>query len=114
MRPVSAPIDLDDRSKPQARPRESRFFIQAPSADGAGCASLSTKVLGAKQRANVDIRIGEHRIRALLHPLDGVLDRLHLPEPVAGDDFLGLGKWAVAHFPIITSAARRPVTARNS
>src|SRR6516165_12614637 len=85
MRPVSAPIDLDDRSKPQARPRESRFFIQAPSADGAGCASLSTKVLGAKQRANVDIRIGEHRIRALFQPLDGVLDRLHLPQPVAGD-----------------------------
>src|SRR5262249_10268364 len=76
----------------------------APGADEAEWL-LSTKVLGAKQGANVDIGIGEARILELLHPLGGTLERLHLPEPAARDDFLGLRKWAVGHDAILTREA---------
>lgn len=53
------------------------------------------KILGAKQRSNVDIRVGQHRIRAFLDPLDGFLNGLDLPEPIAGDDFFGFRKRTV-------------------
>ena len=46
-----------------------------------------------------------HRIGQRLSPLDRLLDRLHLPDPVAGDQLLGLGERPVDDGPL---AAREP------
>src|SRR5262249_24102386 len=48
-------------------------------------------------RANLDLRLGRHRVGAALHPVHRLLHRLHLPEPVARDQFLGLGEWTVSN-----------------
>ena len=47
-------------------------------------------------RSNLEIRFfAGHRVRALLRPLDRLFDRLHFPDPEAGDELLGLGERAV-------------------
>src|SRR5260221_13539721 len=50
-----------------------------------------------EELAELDLGFGvrPHRVRAALGPLDGLLLRLHLEEPIARDDFLRLGEWTV-------------------
>src|SRR5215212_5310371 len=40
-------------------------------------------------------------VRNPLHPLDRLLHRLDLPDPVAGEQLLGLGEWAVDHLALV-------------
>src|SRR5208337_3472449 len=65
------------------------------------------KIRRLEHRPNLDLRILGHRIGAALHPLDGLLDGFHLPQPEAGDQFLGLGEGSVEHRPLL---AREPYT----
>src|SRR5512143_856490 len=54
------------------------------------------KVLVLEYLADLDLGLGAgHRVGAPLDPLDGLLLRLHLPQPIAGDQLFGLGEWAV-------------------
>src|SRR3546814_12099279 len=55
------------------------------------------EILHAVERADLDLAGAEHRVRAALHPFDRFVERLHLPDPVAGDELLGLGERAVDH-----------------
>jgi hypothetical protein len=56
-----------------------------------------TKVFGSEDGANIDIRVRQHWVRTALHPLHRFLDGANLPEPKAGDQFLGLRERAVHH-----------------
>src|SRR5690625_1682629 len=47
---------------------------------------LLAKIGGLKQRANLDLRLARRRLRAALHPLDGLLEGSNLPQPIAGDN----------------------------
>src|SRR5215218_2813865 len=40
--------------------------------------------------ADLDLRLGTRRVRTALDPLDRLLLRLHVPDPEAGDQLLGL------------------------
>jgi len=42
-----------------------------------------------------DLYVGLAFVRTALDPLDGLFERLDLPEPEAGDDFLAFGEGAV-------------------
>src|SRR4029079_7439129 len=42
-----------------------------------------------------DLDLGAAVERGLLEPLHGFVDRLHLPDPVAGDQLLGLGERSI-------------------
>src|SRR5215469_750902 len=48
-----------------------------------------TEILRFEHRADLDVGIGQHRIRAALHPLDGFVDRVNLPEPETCHELLG-------------------------
>src|SRR6516164_7739244 len=54
-----------------------------------------TKILRFEHRADLDVGIGQHRIRAAFHPLDGFLDRVNLPEPETGNELLGFSEGPV-------------------
>src|SRR5688572_12767706 len=57
---------------------------------------LRAEVLALEDLADLDLGLGAgHRVGATLDPLDGLFLRLHLPQPVAGDQLFGLGEWAV-------------------
>src|SRR5262245_37747639 len=57
------------------------------------------QVLGLVDGPDLDHRLVAGGIRALLHPVHRLLDRLHLPDPEARDQLLGLGERAVHHPP---------------
>src|SRR5580692_10449151 len=57
----------------------------------------SGEILGSENRPDFDVGIGQHRIRAALDPLDRLLDRAYLPQPITGNQFLGLRKRTVGH-----------------
>src|SRR5690606_2202783 len=49
-----------------------------------------TEVLGLVEGPDLDLRfLARHRVRAAPDPLDRFLERLHLPDPVAGDQLPG-------------------------
>src|SRR5262249_59396163 len=51
-----------------------------------------SEVLHLEERPNLDLRLLSGKgIRAALDPIDRLVDRLHLPQPVSGDELLGLG-----------------------
>src|SRR5207248_3015240 len=52
-----------------------------------------------------DLGVCRHRVGATPDPLDRLFLRLDLPQPVAGDELLRLGEWAVDHRAL---AAREP------
>src|SRR5687768_16591403 len=56
-----------------------------------GCVVLA-EIGGLEYRADLDLRLLAGRVRAPLHPLDGLVERLHLEEPEAGDDLLRFGE----------------------
>src|SRR5438552_7660572 len=56
---------------------------------------LGAEVLRLEHLANLDLGILPHRIGAALDPFDRLLLRLHLPDPEAGDQLLGLGEGPV-------------------
>ena len=60
---------------------------------------LLAEVLALEHRT--DLHLDAAVERRALEPIDRLLDRLHLPEPEAGDDPLGLGKWTVDDRPVI-------------
>ena len=81
-------------------PFGARFSIRARSSSS--CARSSgvnglAEIFGFEDAPDLDLGVGRHRIRAAAHPLDGLLHRAHLPQPEAGDQFLGLGERAVDH-----------------
>src|SRR6478609_2595189 len=63
------------------------------------------KVLHLKELADLDLAIALMRFRATLHPLDRLGLVLHLDDPVAGDQLLGLGKWPVDHAALVAGEA---------
>src|SRR5258708_7319277 len=56
---------------------------------------LGAEVLRLEHLADLDLGILPHRIWAALDQFDRLFLRLHLPDPVAGDQLLGLGEGAV-------------------
>src|SRR5437879_155864 len=56
---------------------------------------LGAEVLRLEHLADLDLRILPHRIGAALDPFDRLFLRLHLPDPEAGDQLLGLGEGPV-------------------
>src|ERR687885_730136 len=56
---------------------------------------LGAEVLGLEHRANLDLRTAAEGCP--LEPLDGLFHRPDLPDPVAGDELLGLGEGPVDH-----------------
>src|SRR6266516_5299597 len=56
---------------------------------------LGAEVLRLEHLADLDLGILPHRIGAALDPFDRLLLRLHLPDPEAGDQLLGLGEGPV-------------------
>src|SRR5271170_8270686 len=61
-----------------------------------GCQRIA-EILGSEDGTDFDIRIRQHGVRAALDPFDRLLDRPNLPDPEAGDQFLGLRERAVDH-----------------
>src|SRR5262249_49189844 len=61
-----------------------------------GCEGFA-EILGREDTANLDLGFARHRVWTPLDPRDGFLHRLHLPEPVARDELLGLGEWTIDH-----------------
>src|SRR5438067_2894200 len=59
---------------------------------------LLAEVLGLEDRPDLDF--GPAVERRALEPLDRLVDRLHAPHPVAGDELLGLGERAVGDRPL--------------
>src|SRR5207249_2241802 len=54
---------------------------------------LLAEILRLEDWADLDLRLlPRHRSRAAPDPLDGLLHRLHLPDPEARDELLGLGE----------------------
>src|SRR5438046_4627249 len=56
---------------------------------------LGAEVLRLEDLADLDLGILPHRIGAALDPFDRLFLRLHLPDPEAGDQLLGLGEGPV-------------------
>src|SRR4051812_30766481 len=56
---------------------------------------LLAKVLGLEDWPNLDLGLATHRVGTALDPLDRLVERLYLPDPVAGDQFLRLHKGTV-------------------
>src|SRR5256885_14420775 len=56
---------------------------------------LGAEVLRLEHLADLDLGILPHRIGAALDPFDRLFLRLHLPDPEAGDQLLGLGEGPV-------------------
>ena len=56
---------------------------------------LRAEIFGLEHRPDFHLGLLVVRVRASLQPLDGFVHRLDLPQPVAGDEFLGLGERAV-------------------
>src|SRR5262245_31517279 len=50
---------------------------------------------GLEDLPDLDFAVLAVRIRAALDPLDRLGERLALPEPEAGDEFLRFGEWSV-------------------
>src|SRR5205823_2033840 len=55
------------------------------------------EVVQLEELADLDFAFLAVGSRGALGPLDSLLPRLHLDDPVSGDEFLGLGKGAVNH-----------------
>src|SRR5262245_1636076 len=53
---------------------------------------LGAEVLGLEHGPDLQRRLRAGRVRAAFRPLDRLLQRLHLPDPEAGDELLGLGE----------------------
>src|SRR5882762_5180201 len=63
---------------------------------------LCAEILGLKHLTNLNVRLlAWHGIRTALDPINRLLQRLALPEPESGDQFLCLGEWAVDHSPLL-------------
>src|SRR5688572_4509586 len=59
---------------------------------------LGAEVLRLEHLANLDLRLGAGGgVGRALEPLDGLGERLHLDQPEAGDELLGLGEGPVDH-----------------
>src|SRR5215467_715456 len=71
------------------------FFV----AEG-GC-----EVFGLEDLADLYVAFAVGRVGASLDPLDGLFERLHLPEPEAGNEFLGLGERAVNDSAVLAGEA---------
>src|SRR3954471_3995474 len=56
---------------------------------------LLAEVLGLEDLADLDLRLGLHRVGAALDPLDRLFERLDLDDPEARDELLRLGERAV-------------------
>src|SRR5215831_16440605 len=63
------------------------------------------EVFGLEDLADLYVAFAIGGVGASLDPLDGLFERLHLPEPEAGDDFLGLGEGAVNDSPVLAGEA---------
>src|SRR5690606_37747483 len=63
-----------------------------------GC-KLVAEVIRLEYAAKLELSVLE---RAALRPFDGFLHRLHLPYPVASDQFFGLGEGAIHHVALVT------------
>src|SRR5215218_5562036 len=61
---------------------------------------LVAEVVDLEHLADLDLAVLLHRVRAALDPLDGLVHRLALPQPVPGDQLLGLGERAVDDAPV--------------
>src|SRR3569832_234769 len=98
-----------DHITPQAEaairlfPRESRAKLLFPFP--IFFAHHGGEIPGFKHQPDLDLRFARHRVRAALHPLNGFFQRPHLPEPEAGNQFLGFGKGAVDHRAILAFKA---------
>src|SRR5690606_39947876 len=66
-----------------------------------GCERLA-EVLGLEDRPDFELGLRARRVRAALRPLDRLVHRLHLPEPVAGDELLRLGERPVDDGALVT------------
>src|SRR5277367_3571004 len=64
-----------------------------------------TEVFSLKDLANLNLGFSFVRIRTTLYPLDGLLHRSDLPQPVARDQFLGFSKRPIDYDPLF---ARKP------
>ena|SRR5215469_10504564 len=53
------------------------------------------EVFGLEDLADLYLAFARVRVGTALDPLDGLFERLDLPEPEAGDEFLGFGEGAV-------------------
>src|SRR5689334_20386904 len=62
---------------------------------------LSGEVLRLKNRANLDFRSSVEW--SSFEPLDGFIDRPHLPEPKAGDQLLRLRERSIDDSPLFSS-----------
>src|SRR5207244_10447130 len=72
---------------------------------------LRAEVFGLENLADLDLCLGAgHRVGAALDPVDRLLLRLHLPQPEAGDQLLGLGERPVDDAaPLAREAHPRPL-----
>src|SRR5690606_37253843 len=61
--------------------------------------------------ANLDLAVDTVGVRDALGPLNGLFERLQLPDPETGHQLLGFGKRAVGHYGI-TSGEVHPCTLR--
>ena len=50
------------------------------------------QVLYVLDRSDLDLARSQHRIRAALHPCDGLVRRSYIPEPESGDQFSSRGE----------------------
>ena len=67
---------------------------------------LFAEILHFEHLADFDLGFSAgHRIWAALDPLDGLFFGFHLPQPVAGDQFLGFGEGAVDHRALVAREA---------
>src|SRR5262249_20759072 len=55
------------------------------------------EILELEKLADLDLAVALVRIGAALDPLDCLCERLDLEDPIAGDQLLGLGEWAIDH-----------------
>src|SRR5262249_42848481 len=62
---------------------------------------LGPEFLNFEHLADLDLGLRAGRVRAALHPVDGLLLRLALPQPEPGDQLLGLGERPVDHDPLV-------------
>ena len=68
------------------------------------CGALA-EVLKLEELADLDLAVPVMRLRAPLHPLDRFGLVLHLDDPVAGDQLLGLGERPVDHAALVAGEA---------